>query len=514
MPSSVTTARIVQLLDLPRPTTADVIAGISVALVLIPQSMAYAGLAGLPAHIGLFASAFPLLIFAVFASSPFLQTGPVALTSLLTFGALTGAGFEVETESYIGAAALLAVLVGIMRFALGAARLGSVAYLICEPVMMGFMSAAAIVIFSSQLPKAFGVIAPQSSTLGEAWWSITHPGEWSIEAIGLAIVTIVLMLGGRRVHKLFPGVLLAVVVCLAYSLLANYEGPVIGDIPAGIPGLSLDLPWSDLPQLLIGAAVIALVGFAEPSAIARTFATEDRIPWSASRELVSSGLSNAVAGLTGAFPVGGSFSRSSVNRFAGAETRFSGAVTGLVVLAFLPFSGVLEKLPLAVLGAIVLGAVAGLIRPVRLVTLMQSSISQAALAWITFAATLFFTPNIERAILLGVVLTVVHHFVRRFHVVAEPAGDELVVRPSGLLWIGSQRAFSTGLREATDTDNATTTVTVDLAGQPAIDAAVVDVLSAEATHLAGAGRSLRWVNAPDGADALLSAAITPAQEPG
>jgi len=315
-------ARAMRLLDIPRPTVADALAGLSVALILIPQSMAYAAIAGMPPYVGLFAAAFPLLIFALFASSPYLQTGPVALTSLLTFGALSSAGFVEESDEWVAAGAVLAIGVGVFRLILGAFRLGSVAYLVSEPVMIGFMSAAAIVIAASQLPKVFGVDPPDSNTLEEAWWALTSVSEWRLPALALSVVTLVLMLGGRRIHRLFPGVLVAVIACLLWSIATDYDGLIVGTIPEGIPSLSLDLPWSELPALLLGAFVIALVGFAEPSAIARTFATADRVPWNASRELVSSGLSNMMSGLSGAFPVGGSFSRSSVNRFAGAQTRF------------------------------------------------------------------------------------------------------------------------------------------------------------------------------------------------
>ena len=142
------------LSQLPKLALGDVIGGISVALVLIPQSLAYTGLAGLPPAVGLFASAFPLLIFAVFASSPFLQTGPVALTSLLVAGALAGAGLEIDTTQYLGAAALLAIIVAATRLFIGVFRLGSIVYLMAEPVTIGFTAGAGIVIISSQLPRA------------------------------------------------------------------------------------------------------------------------------------------------------------------------------------------------------------------------------------------------------------------------------------------------------------------------------------------------------------------------
>ncbi|MEM7276381.1 MAG: SulP family inorganic anion transporter [Actinomycetota bacterium] len=184
--------------DAPRPTVADVVAGISVALVLVPQSLAYAQIAEMPVVTGLFASALPLIVFALFASSPYLQTGPVALTSLLTLAALQGAGFEAADPDYVRLGALLALIVGGCRLLLGVLRLGWVAYLIAEPVRMGFTSAAAIIIISSQLPKALGTteVAPDGSTLGRAGWSAVHPGSWEPGAIGLSIATLVIMLGG------------------------------------------------------------------------------------------------------------------------------------------------------------------------------------------------------------------------------------------------------------------------------------------------------------------------------
>ncbi|MCP3937793.1 MAG: sodium-independent anion transporter, partial [Actinomycetia bacterium] len=144
------------MLRFERPSTGDVVAGVSVALVAIPQSLAYAQLAGMPAQYGLFASALPSLLAAAFVSSRYLQTGPVALTSLLTFGALSTLA-DPFSEKYIALAALLAILVGLFRVFLGLVRLGGVAYLLSEPVLTGFTAGAAILIISSQLPKVFDV---------------------------------------------------------------------------------------------------------------------------------------------------------------------------------------------------------------------------------------------------------------------------------------------------------------------------------------------------------------------
>lgn len=480
----------------------------SVALVLIPQSLAYAELAGLPAYLGLVASAIPLLVFALLASSPYLQTGPVALTALLTLSALEGVGYAKGSDDWIAAAALTALMVGAIRTLLGATRLGKIAYIISTPVMIGFMSAAALVILSSQLPRAFGTTAPDDrGTLGGAAWTLGHPGEWDIEALVLAAITFVLMIGGRRVHRLFPGVLVGVVVCLLWSVFTDYDGLKVGEVPSSAPGISFDLPWDQFTTLLIPSILIAFIGFVEPSTIARTYAAQENQEWSANRELISSGVSNMTSGLLSAFPVGASFSRSSINKFAGAETRAAGGITGLFVLAFLPFARVLEPLPTAALGAIVLGAVLNLLQPKRMIMLWKRSRTQAFISWITFAATLFFTPGFEWAILLGVALTVAHHFGRPVRVSTE-AGDEadseVTIRPAGLLWVASLGRLTNEIRTATEAA-APADIVIDLSDPPALDSDIVGVIADEAEHLRRQGRALRWMHAPEGGDQLLEA---------
>ena len=307
---------------IPRPTLGDVIAGVSVALVLIPQSLAYAEIAGVPPHIGLFASALPPLLAAPFSSSPYLQTGPVALTSLLTFGALSGLE-TTGTAEYVELAALLALIVGAARLALGLVRMGAVAYLMSQPVLLGFTSGAAILIVSSQVPSIFGAVPDDDGVLEGAWWVVIRPDEWDATALALSVITVAVVLGARRVHHLLPGVLVMVIAAVIWSEVTDYDGAVVGDLPGGFISLSLDLPFGDAADLLIPGIVIALVGFAEPASISRTFATADRIPWSANRELVSQGVANLASGVSGGFPVGGSFSRSSLNRLAGASTAWS-----------------------------------------------------------------------------------------------------------------------------------------------------------------------------------------------
>ncbi len=297
-----------QTLDAARPdrfSPGDIIAGISVAVVVIPQALAYAELAGMPVYTGLYAAALPPLAAAFFASSRYLQTGPVAMTSLLTFGALSTIATPFSAE-YVGLALVLALLVGIVRLVLGLIGGGGITHFMSNPVVLGFTTGATLLIIASQSAVAFGVETAPDGLIERLWHVVTNPSEWSWAAISLSAVTIVLVRTAPRVHPLFPGVLVAVLIGMAAGTVDD-AFVLVGDIPSGFPPFSLDLPWGRVPGLLVSGAIIAAVGFAEPTAIARTFAAQDRVRWDANRELVSQGVANLASGLTGGFPVGGSF---------------------------------------------------------------------------------------------------------------------------------------------------------------------------------------------------------------
>lgn len=437
---------------------------------LIPQSLAFAGLAGLPAHYGLYAAMLPPIAAAFLASSPYLQTGPTAMTCLLTLGALTALAAPFSPR-YVQLAALLAVVVGVVRVAFGLSRIGWVAYMMSQPVLRGFTSAAALLIIGSQLPTALGVEPQGTGLLGDAWWAASHPSGWQSMAVLLSVTTLVLVLGGRKLHALFPGVLVAAAVGVGVSLVTGYSGPVVGDVPTGLPPFSLDLPWGALPSLLVPGVVIAVVGFAEPAAIARLYAARDRRSWSPDREFLSQGVANLAAGISAAFPVGGSFSRSAVNRLAGGKTRWSGAVTGLAVLAFLPIAGVLTSLPRAVLGAIVIAAVVKLASLGRLIELTRVSLPQAAVAWATFGATLALAPHIERAVILGVGLAIVVHLWRELSVQVATDYDEETLRlaPQGVLFFATAPGLEAALITQLAAHPSATRLVVDLAQLGRID---------------------------------------------
>ena len=446
----------------------DLLAGISVTLVLIPQALAYAELAGMPPIAGIYAASLPAVAAAIFASSPYLQTGPTALTALLTLG--VAASFEVPgTPEYAGIVALLALIVGATRLLLGVLRLGRVAYLMSEPVLMGFTTAAGVLIFLSQIPNVADVVPPTRDVLGGAWWTLMHPGSWDPIALAFGLGTLAFLLLGRRWSSLFPSVLVVVVAAIVASRWIGYDGTVIGELRLTFPELSFALPWRVLPELLVGGVVIAVVGFAEAASIARTYATEDRQKWSADREFIGQGAANLVAGLIGGFPIGGSFSRSAINRRAGATTRWSGAVAGLLVLLVLPLGFLLAPLPKAVLGGIVMSAILGLVAIRPLMRLWRYSRPQFAVAMATASLALLLAPRIDRALLIGVLLSLVLHLLREVPIEVAvrwipgepapsgPAADgapdtrragELHLTPTGVLWFGSASALEEKMVDA------------------------------------------------------------------
>lgn len=487
-----------------RITTADVIAGLSVALILIPQAIAYADIAGMPAVTGLYAASLPLIVAAFFASSRYLQRGPVTITALLTFGALSAIATPYSPD-YVKLALLLALIVGVSRIVLGLVGGGAITRYMSQPVIIGFTAGAAVLIIASQAAAVFGITDAPTRLTSRLAFVLTHPGAWNGQAVAMGAGAAAIMLIGRRLHAVFPGVLVAVAAGIGIAATTSYSGAVVGDVPASLPTVSLALPWSSLPKLIIPGVVIAIVGFAESIAIARTMAAADRERWDPDRELISLGAANIAAGLAGGFPVGGSFSRSSLNHMTGAKTRWSGAVTGLAVLAFIPFSAVLTDLPRAVLGATVIVAVARLIRIDQLIEVTRVSWGQGAVAWGTAAATLVLAPRIDLAVLIGVGLAAMVRVARevaRVDVKATVDGVRLTLAPTGVLFYASADLLETTLSDALAAHPAAEVLVVDLERLRRIDYTGAMALKTFAADARGAGLEVEFRNVPGHASAI------------
>jgi SulP family sulfate permease len=427
----------------------DVIAGVSVALVLVPQALAYAELAGLPAHHGLYAAALAPIAAAVFASNPALQTGPTAMSAVLVFAALAPL-FPIGTPAYAAAAALLALLVGAIRIGLGAVHAGGLAYALSGPVLRGFTWGAGILIAASQLPGALGVAPEGARLLARAASALRDPGSWHLGALATAVVVVAALRLGRRFAPRFPTVLaVAAAGTLASALAPGSLGPTVGAVPAGLPLPDLALPWGATPDLILGALVIAIVGFAEPTAIARRY-TRPGQRWDPNRELLGQGLANLVVGLVRGMPVGASFSRSALHEELGVRTRFGAVATGLTVLALIPAAPLLADLPRAVLAAVVLVAVADLVRWGPVADLWRFGKLQAATAAATAVLTLALEPRVDLAVVVGVALSVALHLGRegqlRATVAVEGTDGRFVVY--GTLWFANASRLQDEVRAA------------------------------------------------------------------
>jgi SulP family sulfate permease len=440
-----------------------VIAALTVALVLVPQSLAYAKLAGLPVVTGLYTAVAATIAAGLIGSSRYLQTGPVALTSLLTLGALTSLA-AVGSDEYVALAALLALVVGAVRLLIGLLRWGFVAYLMSQPVIAAFTVAAALLIALSQVPALVEVDTDASSPLRAAWEAVSRPGDWNPTAIAIGVAMVVLVLFGRRISPLFPGAFVGAVGALLLTTFELVEVAEVGDVPSGLPLPSLALPWSETPSLLLFGVVIALVGFAEAASISRQYASEDRETWDPDREFAGQGLANVAAGVFQGYPAGGSFSRSSLNRLSGARTRWSGVLAGIVVLAIMPVASVLSGLPQAALAGLIIASVIPLLRLQPFVEAWRVSKPQFAVAALTFVVTVAAAPHVERGLLLGVALSLGVHLWRELHVEIETwsEGSTLHVRPQGVLYFGSAPYVEARAAELVAADPAIATVVLHL----------------------------------------------------
>ena len=389
----------------------DILAGITVALVLVPQSMAYAQLAGLPAYYGLYASFLPPMVAAIFGSSRQLATGPVAVVSLMTAASLEPIA-ALGSEGFLVYATMLAVMVGVFQMTLGVFRLGVLVDFLSHPVVIGFTAAGAIIIGTSQLGKLFGVTVEKSAHHYETVYhmiqaALTHT-HWP--TLIISILSFVFIVGLRKWRPTLPVVLIAVVITTLISKVlgyADFGGAIVGDIPKGLPKFSIpEINFDIVMQLATSAVVISLVGFMEAISIAKAMAARTRNRLDANQELVGQGLSNIVSGFFSGYPVSGSFSRSAVNINAGARTGFSSIVTGIVVgITLLFLTPLLYHLPQATLAVVIIMAVLGLVKFEPIKHAWKAEKHDGIVAVVTFVLTLVLAPHLDQGILIGVVLS-------------------------------------------------------------------------------------------------------------
>ncbi len=431
--------RLLPFTQWPRPSAQslrkDAFAGITVGLVLIPQAIAYATLAGMPPVTGLYAALLPSVVGILWGSSALLAVGPVALTSLLTYAALHPLA-EPESGQWAVLAIWLALYAGLIQFLLGAFRLGVIANFISNAVITGFINAAALIILLSQVPALLGLEGQNfSAALAGLQRHLADADAARLWTLAFGLGSIALLWLQKRFAPRLPGVLVVCVVGIAVSALFSYQalgGNVVGLIPAGLPAPQWP-PSLTLEQhraLLPAAVIIALISFTEAMASARTLPNPDGRLWNQNQELVGQGLAKITSGLSGAFPVSGSFSRSALNLYVGATSGWSALFAALCTLVcLLFFTGYLQHLPRAVLAAIIIVPVLNLIQPKAFLHLFRTSRDDGVVAVATFIATLIAVPYLHWGVLTGFLLAMVFFLYRRAH----PRLIELGLDPAGTL---------------------------------------------------------------------------------
>ena len=387
----------------------DLVAGLTGAAILVPQSMAYAQIAQLPPVVGLYASVVPLIVYAVFGRSRQLSVGPLASISILSavgVAKLAPSG----TAQFIALSATLALLVGIIHISIGVLRLGFVMRFLSEPVMTGFLAAVGILLMATQLGALTGVSVPNSSRAFEIvrdWLKVADDTSVATLLLGVSSIVVLVVL---RKYRRFPSALVLVVTATAVSAIFDFAShgiAVVGSVPSGLAGFKVPVwNWNDIETLLPTAFAITLISALESLALGRQYADEHGYEIETNQEFVALGASNVSAGFFQGMVVTGAITRSSILDAAGSRTQFAGALSAFVVAPLLLFgTGLFSDIPIAVLSAIVIVAVAPFIKVREARRLWRVQRADFWVLMLSFVGTLAL--GLEVGVLVAVVVSVV-----------------------------------------------------------------------------------------------------------
>ena len=371
----------------------DVRAGVVVAVMLVPQAMAYAAIAGMPPITGLYAATVPLVAYALLGTSRQLAVGPVAIVSLLAASGLAPLAHGDPTR-YAQLAALLAVMVGLFQVAFGLLNLGALTNLLSHPVLSGFTSGAALIIGMSQVRSLLGLDLPRpEGFIDAAADALGDMANMNFSTVAISAISVAILIVGRKKWPRFPTPIVVAALGVAAVSAGDLTASgvrVIGEVPSGLPAPQwFGLDTVDVRSLLPTALTIAFIGYAEGISIAKTMASRTRHQVLPNRELIATGAANIGAGMFQGFPVAGGFSRTAVNAQAGARTNLAGMITAVgVAFSLLFLTPLFVNLPDAVLAAIVVVAVSTLVDLRSIVTSYRVRPADGFAQGLTFVATL------------------------------------------------------------------------------------------------------------------------------
>ena len=479
----------------------DLAAGITTAVVMVPQAMAYAMLAGLPPIVGLYAALAASSVYPWLGTSRQLSVGPVAMDSLITASAVSAIAQSGTTE-YATCATTLAVMVGLLQLGLGALRAGFVVNFLSRPVVSGFTSAAAIIIATSQLGELVRLKLPRTHQVYQVWGAaLSDAASWHGLTLAFGLGAFFLLKLLPKLTRRVPASLMVMIAAIALSQLFSLDRHgmrLVGVVPSGLP--SLGLPSLDLAlmgTLWPSALTIALISYMETITTGTAFARKHRYELSPNRELLAVGAANLASAAVAGYPVAGGLSRSAVNERAGAQTPLASLISSAIIaLSLVLLTPLFTALPRAALSAVVLNAVLTLVDLETPKTLLRVKRSDLALLMLTFASTLSF--GISQGILIGVTASLVWFSVRTTrphyarlgqipgtqaylnlarHESAVQVPGVLIVRMDAQLYFGNVSFLRETLRKLEDqADSPLGAIVLDASGVNQLDSSALDAI--------------------------------------
>ncbi|TDP77204.1 SulP family inorganic anion transporter [Bradymonas sediminis] len=387
----------------------DLSAGLTVGVIAVPQVMAYAMLAGVPPIHGLYASLVPLIVYALMGTSRQLASGPVATSLLIIAAGLAGLA-EPFSPEYVGLVLLTTLMVGLTQVVMGVFRLGFIVNFLSRPVIVGFMTAAPLIIASSQIGNLLGLELTQTQYITDLFVGVfAQFSNIDTLPLGIGMATIAIMLGIEFFKPSAPSALVVMVLGIVAAWALNLEAyglEVVGKVPAGLPAFVLPTLDLELMRKLIPTSLtVALEQCMVVMSLGAAFAAKHKMTVRPNKELIAVGAANTMGSFFGGVPVSGSFSRSAVNDQAGAKTPLANLISaGVVALTLMFFTPLFYHLPIAVLAAVIVVVALKLINIPQIRYLLKTKRRDAAVAFLTFGATLVL--GIQTGILLGVAASV------------------------------------------------------------------------------------------------------------
>lgn len=455
----------------------DVIAGIAVASLTIPVAMGYAEVAGLPPIFGMYAAIFPVIAYALFASSPQLNLGANASSSAITASALGTMGVVLGSQQAFYIVPVLSFFCGIFLMLFAIVNLGRFTKYISMPVMSGFITGVALSILFGQIPKLMGISADRSQLLGNLRAIVTQVGKTNWFSFSIGVVMLALIILGKKKFKKLPIPLILLVIATAASYLLNFENygiKIVGDIPKGLPAFSFPALFS-LPNLGLGIAsgfLVAVVCFADSLLSSKSFAIRNHYELDERRELAAYSIANFLAAFTGCAPVGASVSRTAASEDFRGRTQLVSVVAAIIVaLVVAFFSWMLYFMPQPALAGITISALLGVIN-IREIRSIVTRSTREAVIWVAAVAGVLVV-GVLFGVLVGVILSFIDVVARlsvppsamlgvipgkkgyydlQRNPEAKPLPHVAIYRFSGALFFANVREFSDGLQKALDGD--------------------------------------------------------------